>query len=66
MDFEENDFVEFFHMYGEGAGAIQELCVQLGQLQIRLQDYEQIKNRVFELEMRAGMHPSDNRQLDLF
>ena len=66
MNFDENDFVEFFHMYGEGKGAIQELCVQLCQLHERLLDYEQLKERVYELEMRAGMHATDYRQIDLF
>ena len=66
MEFEENDFVEFFHMHGEGAGAIQELCVQLGALHTKLLDYEQLKDRVYELEMRAGMHVTDYRQFELF
>ena len=45
---------------------MQELCVQLGQLQMKLWDYEQIKERIYELEMRAGMHSADYRQIDLF
>ena len=53
-------------MYGEGKGAIQELCVQLCQLHERLLGYEQLQERVYELEMRAGMHATDYRQIDLF
>ena len=53
-------------MYGEGAGAIQELCVQLDALHTKLLDYEQLKDRVYELEMRAGMHITDYRQFELF
>ena len=45
---------------------MQELCVQLGHLQMKLWDYEKIKERIFELEMRAGMHDKDSRQIDLF
>ena len=66
MNFEDEDFIEFFHMHGSGAGAIQELCVQLGELQSKLQDYDRVKERIYELEMRAGMHATDYRQIDLF
>ena len=69
MDFDPNDdneTFEFFHRYGTGAGAMQELCVQLGHLQMKLLDYEKIKERVYELEMRVGIHDADQRQLDLF
>ena len=66
MHFEDEDFIEFFHMHGSGAGAIQELCVQLGELQSKLQDYDRVKERIYELEMRAGMHATDYRQIDLF
>ena len=62
----EDDTFEFFHRHGKGAGAMQELCVQLGNLQMKLLDYEKIKERIYELEMRAGMHSTDNRQMDLF
>ena len=66
MKFEDDDFIEFFHMHGNGAGAIQELCVQLGELQNKLLDYDRVKERIYELEMRAGMHAADYQQFDLF
>ena len=63
---DDNDAFEFFHRHGTGSEAMQELCVQLGHLQMKLLDYEKIKERIYELEMRAGMHSTDNRQMDLF
>ena len=62
----EDDTFEFFHMHGTGAGAMQELCVQLAELQNKLWDYQNVKDRIYELEMRAGMHDKDYRQIDLF
>jgi len=45
---------------------MQELCVQLADLQNKLWDYQKVKDRIYELEMRAGMHDKDYRQIDLF
>ena len=66
MDFEDDDFIEFFHMHGSSKECIQELCIQIGQLQNKLLDYERVKERIYELEMRVGMHANDYRQFDLF
>jgi len=64
MTFGENDFDDIENeIYG---GAMQEICTQLKELQLKVWDYRSIKERVYELEMRAGMHSTDYRQIDLF
>ena len=64
MTFSENEFDDIENeIYG---GAMQEICTQLRDLQLKVWDYRLIKERVYELEMRAGMHSTDYRQIDLF
>ena len=45
--------------------ALNELCIQMNGLQLNALRMRNIEQRVYELEMRAGMHVSRG-QLDLF
>ena len=45
--------------------ALNELCIQMNGLQLNVQKIRSIEQRVYELEMKAGMNDSRS-QLDLF
>ena len=63
MDFEHAWFEDDFESEPFTSGAMQEVCTQLGELWI---DIRSVKERIYELEMRAGMHAPDTEQLNLF
>ena len=63
MYFEDNEFVNFSF---EDAN-IHEIFDEMGrQLMEMWLDQRRIKEPIFELEMRYGMHNNDEHQLDLF
>jgi len=63
MDFDENEFDNFSFEDVNIHEVLEEMGKQLMEMWLDLKDS---KERIFELEMRYGMHDSDIHQMDLF
>ena len=45
--------------------ALNELCIQMQEIRMRCLEISKLRERIYELEMRAGMRDMEN-QIDLF
>ena len=63
MDFDENEFDNFSFEDVNINEALDGMGRQLMEMWLDLRD---AKERIFELEMRYGMHSDEIRQMDLF
>ena len=59
----EDDYQYFQNPHNLGSEAMQEICVQIRELWSEL---GKSKERIHELEMRAGIHDPNSSQMELF